>query len=50
MLYFVKYTDPQTDTQLTYNIEAEDKTQARDLFYELFTDVVYIDRITLIPV
>lgn len=46
--YIIEYTDTLTQIVHTVILKAEDKTAARDLFYEQFPHVENIDRITLI--
>ncbi len=47
--FLVEYTDPRLNIKLNEKIQAEDKTEARDKFFELFEDIELIDRITWIP-
>jgi hypothetical protein len=45
--YIVEFIDPKTNHHLQTSINAEDKTEARDRFFELYPSVQYITRITL---
>ncbi len=47
--FLVEYTDPRLNISLNEKIYAEDKTEARDKFFELFEDIEIIDRITWVP-
>lgn len=47
--FLVEYTDPRLNVRLSEKVYAEDKTEARDKFFELFEDIELIDRITWIP-
>lgn len=47
--YLVEYIDPRTQVRLTTYIDAEDKTAARDLFFETFPAVEEVERITWVP-
>ena len=45
--YIVEFIDPKTKHVMVFRINAEDKTEARDRFFELYPSVQYITRITL---
>jgi hypothetical protein len=47
--YLVEYIYPRTQVRLTTYIDAEDKTEARDLFFENYTEVKEVERITWVP-
>ena len=47
--YLVEYIYPRTQVRLTTHINAEDKTEARDLFFENYTEVNEVERITWVP-
>lgn len=47
--YLVEYVDPKTQVRMSIKISAEDKTDARDKFFETFPTVEYMERITWIP-
>ncbi len=47
--YLVEYVDPKTQVIMSARIEAVDKTEARDQFYENFPMVMVVERITWIP-
>jgi hypothetical protein len=47
--YLVEYIYPRTQVRNTTYIEAEDKTSARDLFFENFPEVEEVERITWVP-
>jgi hypothetical protein len=44
--FLVQYTDPRLRVTLNEKIQAENRTDARDKFFELFTDIERIDKIT----
>lgn len=48
--YLIEYIDPRTQIRLTTRLDAEDKTAARDLFFETFPAVEEVEKITCIPV
>jgi hypothetical protein len=45
--YTVDFIDPKTNHHLQTSINAEDKTDARDQFFELYPSVEYINKIVL---
>ena len=45
--YIVEFIDPQTKHIMVSRINAEDKTDARDQFFELYPSVEYINKIVL---
>ena len=47
--YLIEYIQNRTQVRCTTYIDAEDKTQARDLFFESFPDIEEIERITWVP-
>lgn len=47
--YLVEYIYPKTQVKNTTYINAEDKTEARDLFFENFPEVEEVERITWVP-
>ncbi len=47
--YLVEYIYPRTQVRLTTYIDAKDKTEARDLFFENFPEVEEVERITWVP-
>lgn len=47
--YLVEYIYPKTQVRNTTYIDAEDKTEARDLFFENFPEVEEVERITWVP-
>ena len=47
--YLVEYIYPRTQVRLTTHINAEDKTEARDLFFENYPEVEEVERITWAP-
>jgi len=47
--YLVEYIYPKTQVRNTTHIEAEDKTEARDLFFENFPEIEEVERITWVP-
>ena len=47
--YLVEYIYPRTQVRNTTYIDAEDKTEARDLFFENFPEVQEVERITWVP-
>lgn len=47
--YLVEYIYPRTQSILTTHITAEDKTEARDLFFENYPEVEEVERITWVP-
>jgi hypothetical protein len=48
-IYLVEWVDPRTQTYREQKIKAQDKTEARDSFFEEHPEVQLIDRITWIP-
>jgi len=44
--YLVQYLHPKERVKLTTYIDAEDKTEARDLFFESYPEVEEVERIT----
>ena len=46
--FLVQYTDPCLKVTINEKIQAEDRTDARDKFFELFTDIERVDKITRI--
>ena len=47
--YLIEYIDPHTQIRLTTYLDAEDKTAARDLFFETYPAVEEVERITWVP-
>jgi hypothetical protein len=47
--YLVEYICPKTQVRVTTQINAEDKTEARDLFFENYSEVEEVERITWVP-
>jgi hypothetical protein len=47
--YLVEYIYPRTQVRLTTYIDAEDKTEARDWFFENYPEVEQVERITWVP-
>jgi hypothetical protein len=47
--YLVEYIEPRTQVRLTTYLDAEDKTAARDLFFETYPAVEEVERITWVP-
>jgi hypothetical protein len=47
--YLVEYFYPKAQIKLTTYIDAEDKTEARDLFFESFPEIEEVERITWVP-
>ena len=47
--YLVEYFHQKARVKLTTYIDAEDKTQARDLFFESFPEIEEVERITWVP-
>jgi hypothetical protein len=47
--YLIEYIYPRTQVRNTTYIDAEDKTEARDLFFENFPEVQEVERITWVP-
>ena len=47
--YLVEYIHSRTQVKCTTHIEAEDKTTARDLFFESFPEIEEVERITWVP-
>lgn len=45
--YIVEFIDPKTNHIMVSRISAEDKTAARDLFYESYPTVEYINRVVV---
>ena len=48
-VYLIEYIDPRLETLVTTKIEADDKTSARDKFFDDRADVLIVERITWIP-
>lgn len=48
--YSIEYIDPRSLSRLTTHLDAEDKTSARDLFFETFPAVEEVKKITLVAV
>jgi hypothetical protein len=46
--YLIKYIDPDTGELLYEQVAAEDRTQARDNFFECHSNIDLIERITTI--
>lgn len=44
--YLVQYIDSSDDLPKTEEIEAIDKTNARDLFFEMYPSIEFVERIT----
>ena len=47
--YLVEYVDPKTQVRMSTKISAEDKTDARDKFFDTFPLVEVVERITWVP-
>ncbi len=47
--YLIEYIHAKTQVKLTTHMSAEDKTEARDLFYKNYPDVTEVERITWVP-
>lgn len=47
--YLVEYIYPRTQVRLTTHVSAEDKTEARDLFFKNYPEVKEVERITWVP-
>jgi hypothetical protein len=47
--YLVEYVDPKTQVRMSTKINAEDKTDARDKFFDTFPAVELVERITWTP-
>ena len=47
--YLVEYIYPKAQIRNTTYIDAEDKTEARDLFFQSFPEVEEVERITWVP-
>lgn len=47
--FLIKYTDPLTNEQCQHKLKAEDKTDARDKFFDKLPDVYLIDKIIALP-
>ena len=48
--YLIEYIDPRTQMRSATHLDAEDKTGARDLFFETFPAVEEVEKITCVPV
>lgn len=46
-LYTVNYINPRTNNSQTIFVYGLDKTDARDIFFEMYKDVMYVERIKL---
>lgn len=47
--YLVEYVDPKTQVRMSTKLSAEDKTDARDKFFDAFPAVEVVERITWVP-
>ena len=47
--YLVEYIYPRTQTRHSTYFDAEDKTSARDFFFENYPEVEEVERITWVP-
>lgn len=47
--YLIEYIHDRTQVRCETHIEAEDKTAARDLFFENFPNIEFVERITWVP-
>lgn len=47
--YLVEYICPKAQVRNSTHVKASDKTEARDLFFENFPEVVEVERITWVP-
>jgi DNA-dependent RNA polymerase auxiliary subunit epsilon len=47
--YLIEYIYPRTQVRNTTYIDAEDKTEARDLFFENYPEVEQVEKITWVP-
>ena len=46
-LYTVNYINPRTNNSQTIFVYGLDKTDVRDIFFEMYKDVMFVERIKL---